>query len=182
MIEGGAGDEPELASDLDADIAALIGVAQYVAPPVMAANEPNVRAMCAAVENGNPAWWDEDAGRELLGGAYCPATMLPVWGRPDVWQPGEGAPPKALQAHFDLKDRLGFPASVAVSYTTSFFAPVAIGDALATQQMIRSIGPVKTTRLGTGRFWTVEMQYLGADGAMIGIESYEFFGFVKDAA
>lgn len=170
-----------MSEDLDEAVTALIGVPQYVAGGGIEANVHSMRAMCAAVENGNPAWWDQDAAVDLLGAAYCPATMLPAWGRPDLWSPQENAPPKALQAHFDLKDLLGYPASVAVSYTTSFFKPVAIGDHFRTQQVIRQVGPVKTTKLGAGRFWTVEMQYVGADGALAGVESYEFFGFRKEA-
>ena len=170
-----------MADDLDEAVAALIGLPQYAAGGGIAANEHSVRAMCAAVENGNPAWWDETAAKDLLGAAYCPVTMLPAWGRPELWCPQEDRPPKALQAHFDLKDMLGYPASVAVSYTTSFFAPVTIGDRFRTQQVIRQVGPVKTTKLGTGRFWTVEMQYVGAEGELVGVESYEFFGFRNDA-
>ncbi|MFA5964591.1 MAG: hypothetical protein WC804_11295 [Sphingomonas sp.] len=158
------------ADDLDAEVRALIGQAQYVSPPGMPANAVNVRAMCAAVENGNPAYWDGDA---------CPATLLPAWGRPELWEPGEEASPIALQAHFDLKERLGYPASIVVSYTTSFYRRVRIGDRLGTRQVVRQIGSVKTTRLGTGRFWTVEMQYLDEVGRMTGIERYEFFGYAK---
>lgn len=171
-----------MADDLDKAVEALIGLPQYVTGNGIAANEYSVRAMCAAVENGNLAWWDETEARDFLGAAYSPATMLPVWGRPELWDPHESTLPKALQAHFDLKDMLGYPASVAVSYTTSFFAPVTIGDRLRTQQMVWHIGPVKTTKLGTGRFWIIEMQYVGAEGELVGVESYEFFGFRKDVA
>lgn len=159
--------------DLDAGVRTLIGQAQYVSPPGIPANAVNVRAMCAAVENDNPFFRDEDV---------CPATLLPAWGRPELWEPGEEAPLIALQAHFDLKEQLGYPASIVVSYTTSFYRAVRIGDRLATQQVVRQIGPVKTTRLGTGRFWTVEMQYLDEAGRMAGIESYEFFAYVRAAA
>ncbi len=170
------------AGDLPADVAALIGVPQYEAAPRVEANTGNVRAMCAAAQNANPAWWDAEVSRGLIGAAYCPPAMLPAWGRPEAWEPGDAAPEKALQAHFDLKDMLGYEASVAVSYTTTFYAPVEIGDRFRTRQVVREVGPVKTTRLGTGRFWTVEMEYLDLHGTIAGVESYVFFGFAKDAA
>lgn len=103
-------------------------------------------------------------------------------GRPEYWEPGQGAPLKALQAHFDLKDLLGYPASIVVSYTISFHAPVRIGDRLHTRQVVREVGDPKRTRLGLGRFWTIEMQYLDDDGGLVGVERYEFFGFEKAQA
>ena len=166
--------------ELPANVAALIGVPQYEAAPRIEANVSNVRAMCAAAENANPAWWDAQASHDLLGAAYCPPAMLPAWGRPEVWEPTGAKSEKALQAHFDLKEMLGYEASVAVSYTTTFFAAVKIGDSFHTRQVVREVGPVKTTRLGTGRFWTVEMEYLDQQGAIAGVESYVFFGFAKD--
>lgn len=170
---------PLSADDLDDAVRRLIGVPQYSDRAGIAANERNVQAMCAAVENGNPAWWDAGQAAALLGDTYCPATMLPAWGRPELWQPG-AEPVKALKAHFDLKHLLGYSASVAVSYATSFYAPVRLGQRLRTQQMIRHVGPIKTTRVGTGRFWIVEMQYLDEGDRMVGVERYDFFGFRKD--
>lgn len=169
-------------ADLDPVIAGLVGVPQYITDAGIAANEYSVRAMCAAVENANPAWWSRDTAIALLGAAYCPSTMLAAWGRPDLWEPGSDRPLKALQAHFDLKGLLGYSASVAVSYTIEFQHPVRLGERLSTQQVIRSIGEIKATRLGTGRFWTVEMQYITANSRRAGTETYEFFGFEKDQA
>lgn len=170
------------ATALDDRVLRLIGVPQYAAGPAIAANPVNVRAMCAAVENGNPVHWDDRAASDLIGDAYCPATMLPAWGRPEYWEPGQGTPLKALQAHFDLKDLLGYPASIVVAYTISFHAPVKIGDSLHTRQVVRQVGDLKRTRLGLGRFWTIEMQYLDDDGGLVGVERYEFFGFEKAQA
>lgn len=162
--------------DLGDPIAVLIGKAQYICEPGIPANHVNIRAICAAVENRNPAYWDDQA----LG--WCPATMLPAWGRPELWEPAQHVPIKALQAHFDLKDMLGFPASMAVSYTMSHFLPVRIGDRLRTQQVLQNVSGIKTTKVGRGRFWTIEMQYLDDASELVGVETYEFFGFEKDSA
>ncbi len=164
---------------LDDRVLRLIGTPQYVTDAGIAANHINVHAMCAAVENGNPAHWSEPVAIELLGAPWCPATMLAAWGRPDLWQPGQGEPLKALQAHFDLKALLGYSASIAVSNTITFYAPVRIGDRLKTQQLLRSVGDLERTRLGLGRFWTIDMQYLDAESNLMGVERYEFFGFER---
>jgi acyl dehydratase len=173
--------EAGLADVLDEAVARLIGKPQYVSDLGIAANALSVRAMCAAVENDNPVHWNEADASALLGTSYAPATMLAAWGRPELWEPGQGEPLRALQAHFDLKDLLGYPASVAVSDSLIFYAPVKIGDRLRTQQVVRDIGDIKETKLGRGRFWTVEMQYLDKAGDLVGVERYEFFGFRKDA-
>lgn len=160
----------------------LIGAPQYVTEAGVPANHQSVRAMCASSENANPVHWDDGAARDILGAPYCPATLLAAWGRPDLWEPDQEQPLRALQAHFDLKDMLGYPASIAVSNTVIFYRPVEIGDRLKTQQVVRAIGDIKQTKLGRGRFWTIEMQYLDESANLVGVERYEFFGFVKDVA
>ncbi len=164
---------------LDERVLRLIGTPQYVTDAGIAANPGNVQAMCAAVENGNPAHWNAQTATELLGAPYVPATMLAAWGRPELWEPGRGEPLKALQAHFDLKALLGYSASIAVSNTITFYAAVRIGDRLKTQQVLQQVGDLKRTRLGLGRFWTIDMQYLDAESSLVGVERYEFFGFER---
>lgn len=167
---------------LDDAVLRLIGAAQYVTEAGVPANRQNVRAMCAASENANPVHWDHGAALAILGAPYCPATLLAAWGRPELWEPDQEQPLRALQAHFDLKDMLGYPASIAVSNTVIFYRPVEIGDRLKTQQVVRAIGDIKQTKLGRGRFWTIEMQYLGESERLVGVERYDFLGFVKDGA
>ena len=42
-------------------------------------------------------------------------------------------------------------------------------------QSVRSIGPDKTIRLGTGRIWTIDVTYTAQDERVLGVESYDFF-------
>jgi hypothetical protein len=37
----------------------------------------------------------------------------------------------------------------------------------------------KTTKLGTGRVWVIEVEYRNQDDALVGIESYTGFGYRK---
>ncbi len=132
---------------------------------------------CAAVENGNPLYWDEELARTLVGKRIAPPTMLSVWFRPHYWAPGASGERKALQAHFDLKELLGLPEAVVASNEASFGEPVAMGDVLTTCQIVRSVGPFKKTRLGTGRFWTVDVRTTNQNGDWVGTESYTFLGY-----
>ena len=44
--------------------------------------------------------------------------------------------------------------------TIVFHEPVRPGDRLRTRQILRSVSGPKTTKLGTGRFWVIEVEYL----------------------
>ena len=42
-----------------------------------------------------------------------------------------------------------------------------------------SVSAPKTTKLGTGRFWVIDLEYVNQDGQLVGIESYTGFGYRK---
>jgi acyl dehydratase len=106
--------------------------------------------------------------------------MLSVWFRPHHWAPGRAAPALPLQIHFDLKERLGLPEAVMSDNTIVFHQPVRPGDVLVTRQVLRSVSDEKTTKLGTGRFWIIDVEYTNQDGALVGVESYTGFGYRRD--
>ena len=43
--------------------------------------------------------------------------------------------------------------------TIEFHEPVRMGDVLRTHQVLRSVSDEKTTKLGTGRFWVIDVVY-----------------------
>jgi len=136
---------------------------------------------CASTENGNPLFWDEKVARDLTGGPIASPTMLSLWFRPHHWAPGRSGEKQPLQIHFDLKETLGLPEAVMTDNTIVFHEPVRPGDRLRTRQILRSVSEPKTTRLGSGRFWVIEVEYLNQDGELVGIESYTGFGYRREA-
>ncbi len=136
---------------------------------------------CASVENGNPLFWDEQAAREITGGQIAPPTMLSVWFRPHLWVPGRTKQSQPLQLHFDLKEKLGLPEAVMTENTIEFHEPVRPGDRLRTRQILRSVSPLKETKLGMGRFWVIEVEYLNQKGEFVGKESYTGYGYRRAA-
>jgi acyl dehydratase len=58
-------------------------------------------------------------------------------------------------------------------------APVRLGDRITTTQTIRDISDEKTTRVGTGRFWTIDVTYRNQNGELKGIETYEMFSYKR---
>ena len=85
-----------------------------------------------------------------------------------------------MQLHFDLKAALGLPEAVMTDNTIIFHEPVRIGDRLKTVQILRSVSGLKTTRLGTGRFWVLELEIENQNGELCAIESYTGYGYKRD--
>lgn len=165
------------ADDLPDAVRKMIGVPMYEERSEFPIEIGYVYNTCAAVENGNPLYWDEETAQAVAGGRIAPPTMLSVWFRPHYWAPGASGERRAMQAHFDLKELLELPEAVVASNEASFGEPVRIGDVLTTCQIVRSIGPLKQTRLGTGRFWTVDVRSTNQHGDWVGTESYTFLGY-----
>jgi len=159
------------------EVEELIGVEQYPTTGEFPVERGYIWTSCASVENGNPLFWDDDVAREITDGPITPSTMLSVWFRPHRWTPGRTEEALALQVHFDLKALFGLPEAVMTDNTVTFYDPVRPGDLLRTHQVLRSVSEEKTTKLGTGRFWVIEVVYHNQDDQLVGVESYTGFGY-----
>ncbi|NNE73319.1 MAG: hypothetical protein HKN26_06630 [Acidimicrobiales bacterium] len=158
-------------------VTALIGQEQYEEEGGFPVEHGYIWTTCASVENGNPLFWDDDVAAEITDGPIAPPTMLSVWFRPHHWSPGRTEPAVPLQAHFDLKELLDLPEAIISENTITFHDPVRIGDRIRSRQVLKSISDPKTTKLGTGRFWVLEVEYLNQDDQLVGVESYTAFGY-----
>ena len=87
-----------------------------------------------------------------------------------------------MQIHFDLKERFQLPEAVIAENTIVFHDPVRPGDEISSRQILRSVGDEKTTRLGTGRFWVIDVEYRNQKGELVGVESWTGFGYRRDGA
>ena len=108
--------------------------------------------------------------------------MVSVWFRPHHWAPDRSTPGLPLQIHFDLKEGLGLPEAVMSDNTIVFHEPVRPGDRLRTRQILRSVSDEKTTKLGTGRFWVIDVEYHNQRGDLVAVESYTGFGYRRAGA
>jgi acyl dehydratase len=171
----------DVASDLPREIQSWIGQKRYEVEGEFEVERGYVATSCASVENGNPLFWDEKVAQELTGGFIAPPTMLSVWFRPHHWAPGRTQQALPLQVHFDLKEKLGLPEAVMTDNTVVFREPVRPGDRLRTWQVLRSVSPEKRTKLGLGRFWVIDVEYVNQHGESVGMESYTGFGYRRDA-
>jgi acyl dehydratase len=179
-LTGAAEGATDMAEGLPDDVAALIGGVQYEAVGEFPVERGYVWTSCSSVENGNPLFWDDDVADELTGGAVAPPTMLSVWFRPHHWAPGRKEEALPLQVHFDLKTRFELPEAIMSDNTIVFHEPVRPGDVLRTRQILRSVSESKTTKLGTGRFWVIDVEYHNQRDELVGVESYTGFGYRRN--
>jgi hypothetical protein len=54
---------------------------------------------------------------------------------------------------------------------------VILGATVRSVELLRSVSAEKDTRLGRGRFWSIEVQYHDEAGVLLGIEEYECLGY-----
>ena len=97
--------------------------------------------------------------------------MISVWFRPHHWSPGRTEPALPLQVHFDLKRVFELPEAVISDNTVMFGEPVRPGDRLRTWQVLRNVSTPKKTKLGTGRFWDIDVEYVNQRGEWVGTET-----------
>lgn len=168
------------ATDLPDEVAGWIDAVRYEESGDFPVERGYIWTACASVENGNPLFWDDKAAAEITDGPIAPPSMLSTWFRPHHWAPNVEEQRLPLQVHFDLKDRLDLPEAVMSDNTMTFHEPVRPGDVLTTRQRLRSVSPEKTTKLGTGRFWVIDVEYHNQRGELVGVESWTGFGYRRD--
>ncbi len=166
----------------EADIEGRIGVRCYEEEGEFPVERGYIWTSCASVENANPLFWDDEVAEAVTGGPIAPPTMISVWFRPHHWAPGRTTQALPLQVHFDLKEGLGLPEAIMSENTIVFHEPVRPGDRLTTCQVLRSVSEPKTTKLGTGRFWVIDVEYRNQHGDLVGVESYTGFGYRRPEA
>jgi uncharacterized protein len=169
-------------SDLPPEVAKLIDQVQYEEAGEFPVERGYVYTSCSSVENGNPLFWDDAVAQALTDGPIAPPTMISVWFRPHQWSPGRTEPGVPLKSHFDLKEIFALPEAVMTDNTIVFHEPVRPGDRLRTRQILRSVSDPKTTKLGTGRFWVIEVEYVNQHDELVGVESYTGFGYRRGEA
>ncbi len=165
--------------DVPSEVAGWIGQTRYPETADFPVERGYIWTSCASVENGNPLFWDDKVAAELTGGPVAPPSTLSLWLRPHHWQPGRTAPRLPLQVHFDLKDRLGLPEAIMSDSEVAFHEPVRPGDMISTAQVLRSLSGPKTTKLGTGRFWVIDVPYRNQRDELVGVETLTGFGYVR---
>jgi uncharacterized protein len=168
--------------DLPEQVVAMIGTPMYLETATFPAERSYGYNTLAATQNANPLFWDDDVADELTEGVVLPPTTLSLWMRPHYWEPGAEGEQVALKVHFDLKEIFGLPEAVMTDNTITFHDPVRPGDVISNQQVLRSVSGPKTTKLGSGRFWVIDVEFRNDRDDLVGVETYTGFGYVRGGA
>ena len=163
--------------EVPAEVQDWIGKERYQEEGEFPVEQGYIWTTCSSVEMGNPIFWDAEVAHEITDGPIAPPTMISVWFRPHHWAPGREKQALPLQVHFDLKETLDLPEAIMSDYVVTFGEPVRPGDRLRTAQVLRSLSDPKTTKLGTGRFWLIDVVYTNQNDESVGTESYTGFGY-----
>jgi acyl dehydratase len=163
------------------EVQSWIGQLRYEEATEFAVERGYVYTTCSSVENGNPLFWDDEVAADLTAGPIAPPTMISVWFRPHHWAPGRSKQAQPLQVHFDLKEKLDLPEAIMTENEIIFYEPVRPGDRLVTRQILHSVSEPKTTKLGTGRFWVIEVQYRNQADELVAKEMYTGYGYKRGA-
>jgi acyl dehydratase len=163
--------------ELPPAVTELIGEPQYPVTATFPVERGYSYNTLAATQNSNPLYWDEAVADELTDGMTAVPSTLSLWMRPHYWEPGAEGEQVALKVHFDLKELFDLPEAVMTDNTLIFHDPVRPGDVISHSQILRSVSGPKTTKLGTGRFWEIDIEYRNQLGELVGIESYTGFGY-----
>lgn len=140
-------------------------------------SEGYIRPWLEATENQNPLYWDSETAERVTGGPIAPPSMLSVWMRPLNWRPGRVEPRRPLELHFRLKEAFGLPEGVVAENEMTFHRPLRPGDHVRVEESVRDIGEERTTKLGTGRKWIIDVTYTNQRGEVVGVETYRMFGY-----
>ena len=167
---------------LPEEVTAMLGKQMYPETASFPVERSYAYNTLAATQNGNPLYWDDAVAAELTEGVVMPPTTLSLWMRPHFWEPGAEGEQLALKVHFDLKRIFELPEAVMTDNTLVFHEPVRPGDVISNSQVLRSVSEPKTTKIGTGRFWVIDVEFRRADGVLVGVESYTGFGYVRAGA
>ena len=165
------------ADDLPEEVQGWIEQERYTEATEFPIEQGYVLTTLSAPQTGNPLYWDAEAAEEPTDGPITLPSMVSVWFRPHDWSPGRTEPAVPLQLHFDLKDRLSLPEAVMSDNTIVFYEPIRPGDVLTTTQVLYSVSGLKTTKLGTGRFWDFGVRTVDQHGDLCAEERYTGFGY-----
>jgi uncharacterized protein len=166
-----------LIDDLGADPEAWTGQSAEHGPGDITCEPGYILHWLEATENANPLYWNDDVALELADGPTAPATMLSVWSRPLVWRPGRTEPDRLLVLHHRMKEAFGLPQGIVARSESVFLVPVRPGDRISRTETVREVGELRTTRLGRGRSWVIDVTYRNQLGETVGLDTYEMFSY-----
>lgn len=164
---------------LPEQVRAWIGKPVVILENMLAAEVGLWQNFCAAIQDGNPLYW-EALPKILDNGPIAPPALLPAWITDHEWRPAMPAQrlhPLAL--HFMLKEALDLPFGIAGDVENVYGRPVRAGDRLRAEQILNEISDEYQTRLGPGRRWVIELIFHHQNGDFASRQTLRFTSYRK---
>jgi hypothetical protein len=151
-----------------------------------------------AVRDANPLYWNDEVADDISGGIVAPAPMASALGTSYRWSPKRpeqvwdmhGVEPDAppvrprlpAEAHYAFKDFTGLKEGIVGGIESEYYTPMHLGDRLTVTSYVSECGELRTNRLGTGRSWTVIVEYHNQKGELVSVDRFRMFGYNREPA
>ena len=172
-------------SYLPREVQELIGKETQPVPAAVAVERALIDHWVEVMEDSNPVYSDADeAKKNGYEDIVAPPGMLLVWGQPFYWNPRRGEVDREKEGvallHFKLKKLMRRPVGIVGQTEIEYYKPLMLGDRVYIRERIVDVSPEKTTRVGTGNFWTIEVIYSNQKGEDIGLQRLHMFGYGRE--
>jgi acyl dehydratase len=139
------------------------------------------------IEDSNPIYNDEEeAKKHGYKGLVAPPGMLLTWGQPFYWNPQRGKVDREKEGvallHFKMKKLMKRPVGIVGKTEVEYYKPLILGDEIYMRERVVDVSQEKTTRVGTGNFWTIEVIYSNQKGEDVGLQRLHMFGYGEEEA
>lgn len=150
----------------------LVGQEGYERAALDEVCKPMIRHWCAAMQDGNPLYTDEQyAKKSKYGGIIAPPPMLLTWTMPPLWPPSENSP-HPFEQFLEKLDQAGYLGIVVTNVSQKYYLPVFPGDQLKYTYKVTDLSPEKTTGIGKGYFVTTTFMFTNQKEETIGKLSF----------
>tara|TARA_Y100000590_G_C15484006_1_gene925092 strand:- start:22 stop:528 length:507 start_codon:yes stop_codon:yes gene_type:complete len=133
---------------------------------------------CSAIEDGNPMYWDKAYASKHTDGIISHPAILPSWLHDFEWHPKRDRK-MPMELHFLIKELLSLPLGIVTEVEIEYFDPVHDGDLISCEQKLISVSDLVKTKLGKGRYWTIEVIYKNQLNQLVGKQNMHFLGYKR---
>jgi len=167
------------------EVRELIGKETERVPAPVAVEQALIDHWVEVMEDTNPIYTDEEeAKKNEYEGIVAPPGMLLAWGQPFYWNPQRKHVDREKEGvallHFIMKKLMKRPVGIVGKTEIEYYEPLILGDKIFMRERIVDVSSEKTTRVGTGNFWTIEVIYSNQKGEDVGLQRLNMFGYGQE--
>ena len=109
--------------------------------------------------------------------SVVPPIMVTTFPRSPVAPTAGESAATGVVLHDQLKRLVDLPVAIAIGYELELLGEIRVGDRLVSEERIADLGPERSTRLGPGREWIIEVVTSTLDRSAVCIERFRMMGY-----